>query len=214
MVETNPFEKNIDQYEKWFEDNRCVYRSELKALKHFVPDKRKRVEIGIGSGMFAKPLGIEIGVETSPAMAECAREKGLSVHIGKAEALPFADQSFDFALMVTVVCFLDDVEKSFSEACRILKTGGWFIIGLIDRDSRLGKKYLKNKTNSTFFKTTEFYSVPRVFQILDQTGFKNPEVIQTVFGDLKEINSIQSFEKGHGKGGFAVIKSGKGSSCE
>jgi len=46
MVETNPFKKNIDQYEKWFEDNRCVYRSELKVLKHFVPDKRKRVEIG------------------------------------------------------------------------------------------------------------------------------------------------------------------------
>jgi len=179
-------------------------------LKHFVSGEKNGVEIGIGSGLFAKPLGIDTGIDPSPAMAMRAREKGLDVQIGKAEALPYTDRSFNFALMVTTVCFLDDMEKSFCEVWRILKTGGWFIIGLIDRDSRLGQKYIMNRTNSTFFKTAEFYTVSQILQILDQTEFKNPEVIQTLFGDLKEINSIQSFEKGHGKGGFVVIKSKKG----
>lgn len=210
MAKTDPFDKNVEQFEKWFENNRYVYQSELKALEYFVPGKKRGVEIGIGTGLFAKPLGVEEGIEPSPAMAERAREKGLNVQIGVAEAMPFGDRSFDFALMVTTVCFLDDVEKSFFQVYRILKTGGCFIIGLIDPDSVLGKKYLKNQVKSTFFKTAEFYSVSRILQILDRTGFKNPEVIQTVFGDLKEIDSIQSFEKGYGKGGFAVIKSGKG----
>lgn len=210
MARTDPFDKNVEQFEKWFENNRYVYRSELKALKHFVPGKKRGVEIGIGTGLFAKPLGVEEGIEPSPAMAERAREKGLNVQIGVAEALPFGDRSFDFVLMVTTVCFLDDVEKGFLQVYRILKTGGLFIIGLIDRDSRLGQSYLKNKDSSTFYKIAKFYSASLVLQILDKTGFTNPDVIQTVFGDLEEINTIQPFEQGYGKGGFVVIKAAKG----
>jgi SAM-dependent methyltransferase len=210
MAKTDPFDKNVGQFEKWFENNRYVYRSELEALKYFVPGKKRGVEIGIGTGLFAKPLGVGEGIEPSPAMAERAREKGLNVQIGVAEAMPFSDRSFDFALMVATVCFLDDVKKGFLQVYRILKTEGLFIIGLIDRDSRLGQSYLKNKDSSTFYKIAEFYSASLILQILDRTGFKNPDVIQTVFGDMKEINSIQSFEKGHGKGGFVVIKAAKG----
>jgi SAM-dependent methyltransferase len=210
MAKTDPFDKNVEQFEKWFENNRYVYRSELEALKYFVPGKKRGVEIGIGTGLFAKPLGVKEGIEPSLAMAERAREKGLNVQIGVAEDLPFGDRGFDFALMVTTVCFLDDVEKGFWQVYRILKPGGLFIIGLIDRDSRQGQRYLKNKDSSTFYKIAEFYSTSQVLQILDRTGFKNPDVIQTVFGDLKEINTVQPFEQGHGKGGFVVIKAAKG----
>jgi SAM-dependent methyltransferase len=43
--------------------------------------------------------------------------------------------------MVTTICFVDDVRKFFSEVRRIFKPGGSFIIGLVDKNSPLGKAY-------------------------------------------------------------------------
>ena len=210
MTRANPFDTHVDQFEKWFEDNRYVYRSELRALEHFIPGNKRGIEIGIGTGMFAEQLGIEIGVDPSAAMAKRAREKGLDVVIGRAEKLSFRHRSFDFVLMVTTVCFIDDVEKGFSEVHRILKSGGQFIIGMIDRGSLLGRNYVQKKSESPFFEQAEFHSVSEVLWLLNQCGFENPKVIQTVFGDLKSIRMDQDFERGHGRGGFAVIKTDKG----
>ena len=55
-------------------------------------------------------------------MAELARQRGVEVIEGVAEALPFAEETFDFILMVTVDCFLDDVTQAFREANRVLKS--------------------------------------------------------------------------------------------
>ena len=217
MPKTKPFDENYEQYEEWFENNKYAYLSELKAIKHFIPEDKKGknpvgitsngVEIGIGSEKFAVPLGIKVGVDPSKAMAKLARERGLKDYIGVGEKLPFENSSFDFALMVTTICFLDDVEKSFSEVKRILKPGGSFIIGFVDKHSPLGKQYLRYKNENVFYKIAKFFSTKQVLEILKNTGFKDFEVVQTVFGEMSSINKIQNFKEGYGKGGFVVIKS-------
>ncbi len=40
-----------------------------------------------------------------------ARKRGIKVVEGMTEDLPFEDESFNFVLMVTTICFLDIVEK-------------------------------------------------------------------------------------------------------
>ena len=47
----------------------------LKPLFH--EHKRPYLEIGVGSGRFAQALGIEYGVDTSPALLEIARMQRL-----------------------------------------------------------------------------------------------------------------------------------------
>ena len=42
--------------------------------------------------------------------------KGIELVNGVAEALPSADLKFDFALMVTTICFLDNIKAAFLEA--------------------------------------------------------------------------------------------------
>ncbi|GAI25505.1 unnamed protein product [marine sediment metagenome] len=59
MPKTEPFEKYTDRYENWFERNRYVYQSEINAIREILPDFENGIEIGIGSGRFAEPLGIK-----------------------------------------------------------------------------------------------------------------------------------------------------------
>lgn len=101
MARTAVFDDNAAVYDSWFEDNRPLYQAELEAVKGFIPSEGMGVEIGVGTGRFAAPLGIAIGLEPSPRMATLARQRGVEVLEGVAEALPFADAVFDFALMVS-----------------------------------------------------------------------------------------------------------------
>lgn len=83
-----------------------IYESELNAIKSFIPSGLYGVEIGIGTGRFAVPLGVRVGIEPANNMAEIARSHGINVLDGIAENLPLDSGEFDFVLMVTVICFL------------------------------------------------------------------------------------------------------------
>lgn len=205
MPKTLPFDEHLDEYEAWFDRHRFAYLSELVAVQHVVPSGKNGVEIGVGSGRFAIPLGITVGIEPSRTMREYAARKDLDVRDGVAEDLPFPDQSFDFALMVTTVCFVDDILKSFGEVRRILKPGGRFVIGLVDKVSPLGKMYEKLKNGNKFYRLATFYSTDDIISYLLKTGFVEIDVIQTVFGDLDSIREIQQFKQGYGEGSFVVV---------
>ena len=56
-----------------------ICQSELRAVKAVVPENRHGMEIGVGTGIFASPLNIKVGVEPSKKLAEMARTKGITV---------------------------------------------------------------------------------------------------------------------------------------
>lgn len=207
MAKISAFEQYSTEYEEWFEKNRSLYESELNAIQTFIPDKKYGVEIGVGTGRFAIPLHIKAGVEPSPKLADIARKKGITVYEHSAEALPFADSIFDFALMVTVICFLDDIEKAFQESYRILKKDGFLIVCFIDKNSPLGKQYQERKIESRFYKEAEFYSVEEVIGYLGKTGFADFKFRQTIFDQRKD--KLQPVKKGYGEGSVVVIKAAK-----
>jgi len=139
------FEKHAAEYDQWFEENEAVYKSEILALRNLIPTVGIGLEVGVGTGRFAASLGIGMGVEPARAMADMARERGIDVRLARAEALPFRDESFDFVLMVTTICFLEDPLQALAEAKRVLRPGGLIIIGMIDRNSPPGKDYERKK---------------------------------------------------------------------
>ncbi len=206
MPKTKPFDENIEQYESWFKKNKFAYKSELKAIKKMIPINKQGIEIGIGSGLFAKQLGIKTGVEPSEEMRKLSQKRGLKVYDGVGENLPIESASFDFALIVTTICFLDDVEKSFKEIYRILKSDGFFIIGFVDKESSLGKIYQKFKNENIFYKIARFFSTNEVLKLLEKSNFSAEKIVQTVFGNLSKIYNVQEPKEGFGKGGFVVIK--------
>ncbi len=144
------FEKSAQEYDDWFDRNKPVYQSELLAIKAFLPRTGRGLEIGVGTGRFAGPLGMEVGVEPARAMAEIARNRGIKVCQAYAEELPFGKAVFDYVLMVTVLCFFQDPLRALTEARRVLKPQGRLIIGMIDPDTPLGRSYEQKKAENKF----------------------------------------------------------------
>lgn len=206
MTKTTSFDDQAAEYDAWFEKHRDLYLAELEAVRSVIPASGSGMEIGVGTGRFAAPLGIPIGVEPSPRMAELARLRGVEVVEGQAEDLPFADGSFDFAVMVTVVCFLKDVAQTFREASRVLKPNGALVIGFIDRESDLGRHYSQKKKQSGFYSDATFYSVRDLEALLTNAGFSDFAYRQTLFpGETTDL----SVQEGYGSGGFVVIRAHK-----
>lgn len=209
MARIEPFEKYSEKYEGWFEKNKFVYESEVQAIKELFPKVKKSIEIGVGSGKFAVPLGIKIGIDPSPRMRKIAQQRGIEVIDAIAEELPFKDSQFELALMVTSICFVDNLDLAFREIYRILKPGGYLIIGLVDKDSSLGKLYQQHKENSLFYKIATFYSTKEVVYNLNKVGFKEFYFRQTIFHSLNEVKNVEPVKENYGQGSFVVIRARK-----
>ncbi|HBE04360.1 MAG: methyltransferase type 11 [Spirochaetes bacterium GWF1_41_5] len=206
MPKIAPFDLHTELYETWFEVNKIVYESEIAAIKKLIPFSGSGIEIGVGSGRFAEPLGIKFGIEPSRNMRKLAKSKGIKVIDAAAEDIPLQDSSFEFAMMITTVCFLDNIEKAFKEAYRIIKENGSLIIGFVDKESPLGKFYEKHKEQSAFYREAVFYSVSEIIHYMEIAGFINFNYCQTIFKPLKEIKKIEPVKDGYGEGSFVVIK--------
>jgi SAM-dependent methyltransferase len=205
VAKIGPFEAHHERYEQWFETHRAAYVSELLALRPFVPLVGRGIEIGVGTGRFAGPLGVSVGLDPSDAMLARAAARGIETVKGTAEALPFPDRTFDRALVVTTICFVDSPEKVLAEAHRVLRPGGKLVIGFVDRASGLGQSYLEHQANSDFYREALFFSAAEVGELLHAGGFVARAWGQTLFRPLGEISEIEPVRPGTGTGAFVVV---------
>lgn len=209
MPRAEPFEQHAGRYDAWFERHDAAYVSELLALRPFVPLTGRGLEIGVGSGRFAAPLGVRVGIDPSPAMLALARARGIEAVQGVAEALPFADESFDHALVVTTLCFVDSPATMLAQASRVLRPGGALVIGFIDRDSELGREYEMRRADNVFYRDAHFHSAAEVQRLLHTAGFAISAWAQTLTRLPAGMCGIEPLHPGHGEGAFAVVAARK-----
>ena len=208
-LHTATFDEFAQQYDQWFENHHYAYKSELEALRRFIPRRGIGIEIGVGSGRFSAPLGITIGVEPSDAMADIARSRGITICRSIAEELPFKSECLDFVLMVTTLCFVSDPLSSLKETYRVLKPTGMLILGILDRETNLGRVYKYKFRTSKFYRPAVFYSTDEVLELLKQSGFSPHGILQTIFSNPDAMNATDPVREGYGKGVFVVIRSFK-----
>lgn len=203
MSASEVFDANAARYDEWFERHRFAYLSELLALRAFVPCGGRGLEIGVGGARFAAPLGIAAGVDPAPAMLALAAARGVAAVCGRAEALPFPAASFDHALAVTTICFVDSPPRMLAEARRVLRPDGRLVIGFIDRASPLGREYVARSAQSAFYRDARFHDATEVGALLEAAGFTVEAWAQTLAcGDPPAIEPVRP---GHGEGGFVVV---------
>ncbi len=211
MLNIEVFDNYVEDYEAWYDKYPEVYESELAAIREQLtklPENIRGIEVGVGTGRFAQPLGIKEGIEPSEEMAKKAISRNVEILKGVAENLPYGDLQFDFVLFVTV-CHLENIKLAIEQAHRVLKHKGSIIIGFLDKDQSIAKEYTERRQYSTFFKKANFYTVNYIKQIVEEAGFKNLEFNQTLFGDLNTIKEFQLPKAGFGEGSFVVVKATK-----
>jgi SAM-dependent methyltransferase len=128
--------------EKWFlnSQNRAIadsqYRIMFEMLKAYPGQSILDIGCGLGNGLvFCHENGLQVtGLDPSPYMLDIAEKKignRLKLYRGKAEDLPFEDNSFNYASLINCLEFVDDPRKSLEEACRVAKDK--IFIGIINR---------------------------------------------------------------------------------
>ena len=121
--------------------------------------------------------------------------------------MPFASDAFDYAALIITLCFVKDPGKVIEEAYRIIKKDGRIIIGIIDKESFLGKFY--RSKNSPFYKPARFMGVKETTALLENAGFAGFSYYQTIFSLPGAMDSVEKPRKGFGRGGFVVISGNK-----
>lgn len=204
------------EYDAWYDQHIKVFYSELAAIKKVlgnVYQEHRSIEIGVGTGRFAQALHITYGADPSRRMLELARERNIICIQAVVEDLPLKDKSLDLALMVTIDPFMTDMQQAFAEVRRILKTDGRMVLGMIDRNSRLGdayeKKYEKRQHEKGSYSPVKLHSVDEIKAYIHEAGFRDITIVQTLFRPLEMITDIEPVRGGSGDGGFVVIRADK-----
>ncbi len=129
--EVNQLELATQQRQKWSD---CLHAEIARQFPDRAPESLRVLEVGTGPGFFAILLG-ELGfdvtaVDLTPAMlAEAKKNAGeLAGEIRwmemNAEALDFADASFDVVVSRNLTWNLPHPDRAYAEWTRVLKPGG------------------------------------------------------------------------------------------
>lgn len=121
-------------------------RDEYLQLLGIAPGERV-LDIGCGSGVVTRaiaarlaPHGRVVGVDSSGALLAVAREYAdrtecgarIELHQADCRALPFANESFDVSIAVTVLAHVPGAERALAEMVRVTRRGGR--VGVFDLD--------------------------------------------------------------------------------
>ncbi len=165
------------------------------------------LEIGVGTGIFSFNLGIETGIDPSMPMLALAKGRGIDAVRGVVENLPFADRSFDFVLLTTTLCFLDNPSEALTEAGRVLRDGGSIVICIIPRDSPWGRTYMeKGSVGHPIYRHARLFTVPEVLALLGEGGFELKAACSTLHSAPGSDEAEEAPLPGDLEGGFVCIK--------
>ena len=167
------------------EQGAAIDRIEKEAISGLLSSMEpgRMLEIGCGTGhwteFFVKSGFSVLATDVSEPMMQLAIEKNISgaeFMMASVLQLPFADASFDQVAVITALEFCGDMDRAFSEICRVLKPGGWLVAGCLNADSVVGK----NKNLDPVFKHGYFMTRDELEQRLKTIG-DTPEIKECVF---------------------------------
>lgn len=101
------------------------------------------LDVGCGPGHLcaeaARRGALPTGIDLADGMVALAgrRHPQIEFRRADAEALPFADDSFDAAVAAFVINHLPDPERGAAELCRVLRSGGRLVLAMWDQPERV-----------------------------------------------------------------------------
>ena len=209
-----PFERLAERYDAWFETEKGhrIFRVEVDCIRDLLEEmSRPWLEIGVGTGRFAAAIGVDEGIDPSPAVLNYAADRGIRTRVGRAEELPFPDAQFGMALMVVTICFLENPGQAFRECRRILRGDGYAVVGLVPKDGAWGELYArKGAEGHPFYSVARFYTSREVVGLAERAGLYLDRATSCLFEKPdQEVGSNRPSQEGVVKGaGFVGMRFG------
>jgi len=134
-TDDDTWERNAGWWQEGFTDGAdAEYEEQILPLAREVLAGAERVlDIGTGEGQIARLLvrdgaGLVVGVDPTVAQIQVAHERGGGAHYARtdADALPFADNTFDAVVVCLVFEHIPNHEPAIAEIARVLEPGGRF----------------------------------------------------------------------------------------
>ena len=161
--------KDALAYDSWCRKqcNTYTFQREIELLMEQMNPLRGNslIDIGCGTGKNFKPLldfGLNVtGIDPSPYMLDIAKKTiGNKVDIkrGYAEELPFEDNEFNHACLITTLEYTENHTLAIEEACRVAKDN--LFIGVLNKYAIKGiKRKIEGKLTSTIYSKARFFSI-------------------------------------------------------
>jgi len=131
------YDDTADFYDRRYEE---IQRAKYSIVMKNLPDGSKRIlDLGCGTGMFLKELSTRakfvVGVDASLEMLKVAKSRAEEVALvqADADALPFADGSFDAVVSVTLLQNMPDPAVTVRELVRVLRPSGVVVLTVMKR---------------------------------------------------------------------------------
>ncbi|MCM8800409.1 MAG: class I SAM-dependent methyltransferase [Candidatus Omnitrophica bacterium] len=144
----------ICEHEKkaWFDSKIHLFKSNLKRLERYIPNKGRLLDLGCGYGIFlkmAKDRGWQVeGIEIAQSALRYAQEVlGLKVYGTTLKEVRFPDKYFDVVTLWEVLGQLYDPQGTLKEINRILKPEGLIALRLHNADFHVSLQLLLERLN-------------------------------------------------------------------
>ncbi len=134
----------VDQLESLYQKRDILRRRALVRAAVGAQSGERILDVGCGPGFYVAelleqvgPEGALVGADPSASMLavagrRCAAHANVELREGPATALPVDDASFDAALSVQVLEYVEDTERALAEIRRALRPGGRVVLWDVD----------------------------------------------------------------------------------
>lgn len=169
------FDDIADDYDRWYDTPKgeAAFAAERDCLlSAYAGPFSSWLEVGVGTGRFARALGIPMGLDASPGMSAIAARRGVSVTVGAAEQLPLREQSLEGVLVALTLCFVADGLRTLRECRRVLRPGGSLLLGFVPADSAWGRDYIEKAAKGhPVYREARFRTKAETLALAGQAGF-------------------------------------------
>ena len=137
-----------EKYDAWYQTKKGAWfgAQEFKLIKQSLQPMvgASLLDVGCGTGHFTRrfaDIGLNVtGLDPDTSMLAFAEKHSSNVayQSGNAEQMPFPDNSFEYVVAITSLCFIDDPVQAIKEMWRV--TNNKLILGLLNKNSLLCKQ--------------------------------------------------------------------------
>ncbi len=130
------FSRSAEKYDEYAGLQKRLAKELVASIPAVRPAPLRILDIGSGTGEVAFLIAEKfkgsniVGCDIALGMVRKAINKNrfpnVNFEVADAESLPYQDSSFDLVASSTTYQWVEDLQKAFSEARRVLKPGGYF----------------------------------------------------------------------------------------